>query len=392
MGDEIPRADAPRSDAPRSDGKTVIRNSCGHEFAYKINRPQAVEWLKGRPCPSCMGRKGGRPKGRKQELPKLPEQQQQPQEQAPRPIPDRKDEPQQAPADPRLPKPDEAWVAAALENLPDGAFHRVLPDVVLAVSANVPVWLQGPPGTTKSTVAQQAAETLGLRFYPVSCHEMMTESKLFGFTDANGTDHRTALWDAFEYGGLLLLDEVDNGNPNLLAALNSLLSNGHCTFGSGTHVNRHADFRVVATANTAGLGPEQGYVGRNGVDLATRDRFATIEVLIDNALENALAYLYAGEREAFDAALPGLRAAARTTLERRSSLSQAPPGSEAILKAVRAARSEVEQRFRGTVVSPRATMHCAALTAQGFSLREALGMKLPGIDRAGVESILGGLR
>jgi len=205
-------------------------------------------------------------------------------------------------------------------------------------------------------------------------------------TNANGTDHRTPLWEAYEGGGVVLLDEVDNGNPNLLAALNSALSNGHCVFGSGTVVERHPDFRVVATANTAGLGPENGFIGRNGVDLATRDRFVTVQVPIDDMLEDALAEVHIGAATIAELHMM-FQMAAKANLERRS-VGKEQPNPKAIVKTVRKLRAVVDVRFRGSVVSPRTTIQAATMVAAGFTLAEALVAKLPGLTTDEVESVL----
>jgi MoxR-like ATPase len=270
--------------------------------------------------------------------------------------------------------------------VPDELFHSVLTDVILLVKAGLPVWLQGPPGTSKSTIAQQAAEALDMSFHPVSCHELMTRSDLFGYSDANGTDHRTPLWEAYENGGVVLLDEVDNGNPNLLAALNSALSNGHCVFGSGTVIQRHDDFRVVATANTAGLGPENGFIGRNGVDLATRDRFVTVEVPIDDMLEDALAEVHLGTATIAQLHMM-FQMAAKKRLEERSVRKESLT-AETIVRAVRKVRVSINSRYRGSVVSPRTTIHASTMVAAGFTLAEALAAKLPGLKPDEVASVL----
>lgn len=351
-GGEVP---TPKQNKP--EGRTEVLCSCGHTYNFNTQDPKFIDVLKGKPCPPCQANV-------KVDENKKNEN-----------VPEKK---------PRR-KVDKSWVDSVMEFIPAALFHSVLPDLIMAVRAGLAVWLQGPPGTSKSTLAEQAAKGLDMDYYYVSCHEFMTRSDLFGFTDANGTDHRTPLWEAFENGGLLLLDEIDNGNPNLLAALNSALSNGHCVFGSGTMVERHPDFRVVATANTAGLGPEHGYIGRNGVDLATRDRFVTFQVPIDDALEVALAELYIGSD--VEVLYPEFVDAARKRLEKRS-LGHEDANAAQVIDVVRQLRALVDSRFRGSVVSPRTTIHAAAMVAAGFTLREALEAKLPGIKPADVTQLM----
>lgn len=387
----------------REDGKTVLVNACGHEFPYKINRPSAVGWLQGRPCPRCQASwQKGKPRADKApKAPKAPEAPKAPkmadiereaENKGPQDDPKPFSEGAGADALPEKPKrkaPTSAAVKAILEGMPSvpaGAHHAAFVDVALAVSANVPVWLQGPPGTSKSTLAVQVADALGLGFYPVSCHELQTESALLGYRDAVGKDHRTPLWDAYENGGVCLLDEVDNGNPNLLAVLNSALSNGHCVFGGGTIVQRHADFRVIATANTAGLGPESGFIGRNGVDLATRDRFVTVAVPVDTDLERYLAGSLLGED--VSALLKSIVNRSENRRKVRAESAAAKVDSQTLYDAVLSVRANVESRYRGSVVSPRTTIHAAALTGVGFTLREALASKLPGLTPEDADIVL----
>src|SRR5690606_33437279 len=50
---------------------------------------------------------------------------------------------------------------------------------------------------------------------------------------------------------------------------------------------RNTNFRMVATANTVGNGADRVYIGRNELDAASLDRFATLTVDYDLNLERA---------------------------------------------------------------------------------------------------------
>jgi cobaltochelatase CobS len=104
---------------------------------------------------------------------------------------------------------------------------------------------------------------------------------------ATGEYSSTLFRKAYEHGGVFLVDEIDNGNPNILAALNAALSGTVCAFPDGM-VKRHPDFRCIAAANTFGMGGSAQYVGRNKLDEATLDRFHRREVNYDTKLEAAL--------------------------------------------------------------------------------------------------------
>lgn len=222
--------------------------------------------------------------------------------------------------------------------------HDKLQFVVSALQAGRHVYLAGTPGTGKSELARQAAEALGLSFGMIACDSSMTRSTLMGLVDAGGTYHRTALRDAVEHGGVFLIDEMDNGNPSLLAALNSAMANGLVAFPDES-VAVHDDFRVIATANTWGNGPTAEFVGRLKVDPATLDRFVRISVDIDERLERELTIQHAGGNEAI---------------------------AETVLDVVRGIRAQVAAQGVKVIISPRASMQVAALAAQGWSVKDAV--------------------
>ncbi len=153
--------------------------------------------------------------------------------------------------------------------------HANFTALLRALRSGNNVWLYGPPGTGKTTAGEQAAKDLGLPFYPVSCGPQTGEAKLTGYNDAHGRAVRTAIREAFENGGLLLIDEIDAASPAVLVTINSVLANNFVGFPDGT-VKRHPNFRVVAGANTVGQGGNRKLVGRNQLDEASLDRFVVL--------------------------------------------------------------------------------------------------------------------
>lgn len=170
--------------------------------------------------------------------------------------------------------------------------HEALPELLVALHARCHVLLVGPAGTGKSMLAKHAAEALELQFQALSLGPTTPMSKVFGYYDAHGNYHDTPFRRAFEHGGVMLLDELDNGHPGLLAELNQALALGTCAF-ADKMVDAHADFRLVATGNTYGTGADRQYVGRQTLDSATLDRFVVIDVPIDEGLEERIALRYA---------------------------------------------------------------------------------------------------
>lgn len=170
----------------------------------------------------------------------------------------------------------------------EGNTHKALADVTTAILAGEHVMMVGPAGTGKSTIAEQAAEALGLASYSISLSPQTPASQIVGYMQATGDYVGTLFRKAFENGGLFHFDEIDNAHPSVLAVINGALANGHMAFPDGM-VKRHEDFRVAASANTYGRGATRAYVGRQAIDAATLDRFTVLTVEIDETLEYALA-------------------------------------------------------------------------------------------------------
>lgn len=168
-----------------------------------------------------------------------------------------------------------------------GATHAKLADVTTDILAGEHVLMVGPAGTGKSTIAEQCAEALGLPFYAISLSPQTSSSQVIGYMQAAGEYVRTLFREAYENGGLFHFDEFDNGHPSVLALVNAALANGHMAFPDGM-VKRHDDFRVIASANTYGRGPDRQYVGRQALDAATLDRFSVETIDIDTALERQI--------------------------------------------------------------------------------------------------------
>jgi MoxR-like ATPase len=220
-----------------------------------------------------------------------------------------------------------------------GVQHKAFADIMMSISARCNTFLVGPAGTGKTTMVQQVADALGLRFHAENLTAATTEYSLKGFTDANSGYKATPLRELFANGGVYLLDEIDNANPNVLGVLNSALSNGFMAFPDGM-VQKHPEFIAVAAGNTYGNGATAEYVGRNPIDGATLDRFAFFNVDIDEAVEDAMLAGF------------GLPTATAT----------------AWVNAVRKSRQNVADSGLRVIVSPRATANGAGLLAQGMDM------------------------
>lgn len=164
-------------------------------------------------------------------------------------------------------------------------YHREYETLLSFAIEKIPIILKGPSGSGKNICVEQISEALNLKLY--RCNSPQDKFELEGFVDANGIYHESAFYKAFDKGGILLLDEMDNAMASALIAVNDAISNGKYTFPNGECI-MHEDFRVIATANTWGNGKSFEYVGRNKIDAATLDRFICWEVFYDKDLERAL--------------------------------------------------------------------------------------------------------
>lgn len=167
-----------------------------------------------------------------------------------------------------------------------GLFHYQFEKILKLVACNIPTMLVGPAGSGKNHTLEQVAESLDLDFY--FSNAITQEYKLTGFIDANGTYQETQFYKAFKNGGLFFLDEIDASIPEVLIILNSAIANKYFDF-PNEKVVAHEDFKVVAAANTFGMGADNLYVGRSQLDAATLDRFAVVEFGYDPEVEKAIA-------------------------------------------------------------------------------------------------------
>lgn len=177
-----------------------------------------------------------------------------------------------------------------------GHRHKLYSLFMRRVLRNIQVYLVGPTGCGKSHLCAQVAADLGWRFGYISCAAGTNECHVLGRLlpiEANGQFAyvTTEFVEIFEGGGLFLFDEIDGADSNMLLVLNAALSNGHMRLPAraGNPVaKRHPMCRVVAAANTYGMGADRMHEGRNPLDRATLDRFLTMELEYDRQIDQEL--------------------------------------------------------------------------------------------------------
>lgn len=227
-----------------------------------------------------------------------------------------------------------------------------------AISLGLNVYLVGPAGSGKTTAVHNVAKEIAEdTFYSMSVCAQSTKTDLLGYSNALGNYISTAFRRAYEFGGVFLLDEVDNGNANVLNVLNAALANGFCSFPDGM-IQRHPEFRCVAAGNTYGMGANRRYIGRQQLDAASLDRFVVIDWGYDETLERSLVK------------------------------------NERVAELVQSIRYTVDALALSLVVSPRASMALDAILPTGIPLEDALQICVwkGQLDKASIEKIMAGDR
>jgi len=220
--------------------------------------------------------------------------------------------------------------------------HHALNELVENCKLRLHTYLLGGAGGGKTTMAEQAAELLGLDFY--SNGALLMKYEAIGHLDASSVFQSTEFRRAFENGGLYLFDEIDASSAEAVVAINGALANGSYAF-PDRRVKRHADFVCVAAANTNGKGATREYVGRCPLDGASLDRFVQLEIDYDSTIEQKM-----GESEY-------LRWGGQDMAELNDWIAE-----------VRAFRVQCSERKINVIVSPRAIQQGAALLTVGRSL------------------------
>lgn len=178
---------------------------------------------------------------------------------------------------------------------------------LIGQSVNVWPYLYGPPGTGKSYAAVKLAESLGRPFVILPLGPATMPSAVFGFVKPDGTTVRTHFREAWENGGVIIADELDQCAPELLTLLNGAFANNLATFPDAI-IPRHKDCLIIATGNTTLRGGTKGHESRRKLDAASLDRFAFLFWARDVKSEKArIKPLLNGDTDAFCDWLAGVR-------------------------------------------------------------------------------------
>ncbi len=171
--------------------------------------------------------------------------------------------------------------------------YRFDPDTTLAILAgfahNRRVLVQGYHGTGKSTHVEQVAARLNWPCVRINLDAHISRIDLLGrdaITVRDGmqvTEFREGIlpW-ALQRAVALVLDEYDAGRPDVMLVLQRVLeSEGRLALLEQNRVLKpHAAFRLLATANTIGLGDATGlYQGTQTLNQGQLDRWQIVATL-----------------------------------------------------------------------------------------------------------------
>jgi cobaltochelatase CobS len=249
---------------------------------------------------------------------------------------------------------------------PVGVQHCHFEALLRIVACRLCAWLVGPAGSGKTSAAKSVADALTLPFYATSVGPQTSQSQLLGYYDANGAYVTTQLRQAYEHGGVFLLDEVDAGSAAVLVVINALLANGHAAFPDRV-VERHADFVLLAGANTIGQGADRQYVGRQQADAATLDRFVALPWDYDPQIEAAACGV------PFDVFSDAPKPKGRKFLSTTDRENVEERCAEYCRRVV-SIRNAVEGLGKGVrfLCGPRASIHGCKLIRAGFTVKDTL--------------------
>ena len=269
-----------------------------------------------------------------------------------------------------------------------GVQHAEFATLVRLMGARLNAYLHGPAGSGKTRTVQEAAKALGLAFYPKSVGPATMEHTLLGHLDVESKLVRTPLREAFEHGGVCILDEIDAANPAAITVLNSAMANGYCAFPDGI-IEKHPDCVLVASGNTTGQGGDRMYT-RGQLDAATLDRFMFVSFEHDTTIEAMIA-------SSFMAAIDPDAGAIRPPKPQKSRYGATDGEAGSVLaerirtwtQRVWAIRKAVESLDVRMIVSTRAIEDGARAIAAGFDLEAVEDMKIFGpFDKATRDRVL----
>jgi hypothetical protein len=160
--------------------------------------------------------------------------------------------------------------------VPWGHFKDV--EAIIKSGIFAPTFITGLPGNGKTTMAEQICARHKREFFRVNITAMTDEEDLIGgfrLVDGETVWQDGPVVHAMKRGGILLLDEVDQGTPKMMCLQPVLEGKPIFIKKINQWVEPAKNFTVVCTANTKGQGDNDGrFAGAQVLNGAFLDRMA----------------------------------------------------------------------------------------------------------------------
>ena len=132
------------------------------------------------------------------------------------------------------------------------------------------IWMVGPAGCGKSTMARNVANKKDLPYLCISCGIGTSATEFVGYKYPER--QATRFSEFYAKPSVILIDEITALDPAVAQILNAALANDEIETTTGL-VHRHPECIIIATSNTFGFGCDRQYVANNQLDASTIDRF-----------------------------------------------------------------------------------------------------------------------
>ena len=197
--------------------------------------------------------------------------------------------------------------------------HGAFPKIMRLINAGLNVFMVGPGGSGKTTIAEDVAASYKRPYVHFPCTAGVSEGQItgqvytleggrqfwvpsdvimaFGGEQAIFEDGKFRVVKNDDMAGVILFDELAAMDANTSIVLNAPFANGIFSVGrrilSGLNpiVPKHAKNIILAADNTYGSGMSVEYQGRNALDGAFLDRFYIVKVGYDPLIECQIANL-----------------------------------------------------------------------------------------------------
>ncbi|NBK96471.1 MAG: AAA family ATPase [Erysipelotrichia bacterium] len=149
------------------------------------------------------------------------------------------------------------------------------------------IWMVGPAGCGKSTIARNVAAELEMPYLCISCGIGTSAVEFVGYKYPNRES--TKFSEYYQKPSVILIDEMTALDPAVAQVINAALANNEIETTTGL-VQRHPDCIIIATSNTFGAGASRQYVANNQLDASTIDRFIGGIIEVDYSLDYEMQY------------------------------------------------------------------------------------------------------